>query len=128
MNDLRGLRVLVIDDDGIVRSLLKRVLEEAGCTVSCAEDAETGIRLASDLHPSLAFVDMILPGIPGIKAIDRLREILPSIRIIAISAGGRLAAADHLEMATRLGANTSLLKPLEKRTVLQAIRNLPPEQ
>lgn len=73
MNEI--VRVLVVDDHLIVRQGLRLMLEEAGedfALVGEAADAETAMKLVHDLQPDVVLMDIRLPGLDGIEALERM--------------------------------------------------------
>jgi CheY-like chemotaxis protein len=78
-------RILVIDDDDLVRD----ILAEAGYEVASAKDGGGGIESYRKQRPDLIVTDIIMPDQDGISAIVELRRLAPNIPIIAISGGGR---------------------------------------
>lgn len=67
-------RVLVVDDDGDLRHLIRTVLERAGLAVSCAESGRAGMRALFDDRPDLVVVDLGLPDLEGVELIGRIRD------------------------------------------------------
>lgn len=68
------MRVLVIDDEPVIRSLVAAVLMDAGFEVGMAADGESGLRAASSLLPHVVLLDIGLPGINGWEVLRALRE------------------------------------------------------
>lgn len=121
-------RILVIDDEEVVRSFLSRLLERQGHTVETAEDGEAGFRAYQASSPDLVITDIIMPGEEGIGFILRLKEQDPEARIIAISGGGRMGPESYLPIAADLGAARTFTKPLDPGEFLQAVQDLLPQE
>src|SRR3972149_5725143 len=81
-------RILVIEDDLPYAEILRVRLEEDGLEVRQAADAASGLRVAYDWHPSAILLDVIMPGIDGFEACQRLREVTNAV-IIITSVHGR---------------------------------------
>lgn len=114
-------RVLVIDDDELVLTMLESALLAAGHEVITATDGDQGLR-ALRRHPvDIIVTDIIMPGKEGIETIIEIRRLSPTIPIIAISGGGLHAGRLYLEAAARLGATRTLAKPFAPRKLLQEI-------
>lgn len=114
-------RVLVIDDDELVLTMLESVLLAAGHKVITATDGDQGLR-ALRRHPvDIIVTDIIMPGKEGIETIIEIRRLSPTIPIIAISGGGLHAGRLYLEAAARLGATRTLAKPFAPKKLLQEI-------
>ena len=80
-------RVLIVDDQPSFRRQLRQLLDLAGLpVVGEAGDIPTAESLAQALQPDLAVVDIMLPGINGLEGALRLKALMPSLRIILISA------------------------------------------
>ena len=117
-------RVLVIDDDELLRRAVRAVLEVAGYDVIEAADGADGLRVQRDQGADLVLVDIFMPEVDGLEFIRRLRAELPQAKIVAMSGGGRIGHADVLRMAAALGASRTLRKPFKPRDLLTAIRDL----
>src|ERR1700733_13039244 len=115
--------VLVIDDDPVVRAVVRRVLEKKGFEVSAAGDGQSGLSRFTELNPDLVIVDILMPGKEGMATILELRETNPEARILAITGGGNFAASDVLRIAELLGADNSLKKPFEPATLLATVKH-----
>jgi DNA-binding response OmpR family regulator len=114
--------ILVIDDDPVVRGTIRAVLEDEGYSVTCAEDGRRGLAAFRKSKPDLVVIDIIMPDKEGIETILELRSIWPEGPIIAISAGGRIAKGDLLELAKGGGADAVLAKPFEPEALLALVR------
>jgi DNA-binding NtrC family response regulator len=105
-------RILLIEDDFFLRAILKHALEELGHVVIEAPNATN----AESLHVEYGFdaivTDLIMPERDGFELLMEFRQCFPSVRIIAMSAGGQISAPDYLMMASRLGAAATLTKPI----------------
>jgi DNA-binding NtrC family response regulator len=103
-------RILVIDDDHLIRTQLADSLQKRGYEVSLAADAENGLEKIKAKSFDLVILDIILPAMSGIEAIDKIKEIDPRIIIILITAYGSKNLA--LE-AINAGAYDYFTKPFE---------------
>jgi DNA-binding response OmpR family regulator len=122
-------RILVIDDEEPVRSLIKRGLEHVGHEVEEAEDGDQGTRLFQASPFDLVITDLIMPEKEGIETILDLRESHPNVRILVISGGlsfgGRsLDRQGPLSDAEALGADASLAKPFDLRKLIEVVDEL----
>jgi YesN/AraC family two-component response regulator len=114
-------KVLVIDDDLADRTWLRQLLEAAGLQVDEAPEGRTGLELYRRRAHDLVITDIVMPDTEGIETILKLRQEFPTVKIIAVSVGGYLGEPDnYLRMATILGANEALAKPLSATTLLRA--------
>jgi two-component system, cell cycle response regulator DivK len=80
--------ILIVEDDANSRKLLRDVLQHKGYQTLEAETAEQGLRLVAERRPALILMDIHLPGISGIEALNRLRadETTRSIPVVAVTA------------------------------------------
>ena len=118
------MKVLVIDDDHLVRYTLSRILQRSGYDVVTASDGRRGMLLLREEHPDVVVTDIIMPEQEGIDTIIQIRRERPSIKIIAISGGGRIRNIDFLQMAHSLGADDVIRKPFEANELLARLTEL----
>ncbi|MEM7415750.1 MAG: sigma-54 dependent transcriptional regulator [Gemmatimonadota bacterium] len=112
-------RLLVVDDESGIRNALVQVFEYEGHEVEQAEDGQGGIDLAASSHPDVIFLDVKMPGMDGLDALERIRENDPSAVVIMISGHGTIDTAVE---ATRRGAYDFLQKPLDTDRLLVTLR------
>jgi DNA-binding response OmpR family regulator len=117
-------RVLVMDDDAVLRGALRVALEAAGYEVLDAADGDAGLRLHRMHGADLVLVDVFMPERDGLEVIRALRTAIPRPKIVAISGGGRIGDLDVLRAAAALGAARTLQKPFEPHVLLAAIRDV----
>lgn len=117
-------RILVIDDDNQTRQMLRQALERAGYSVVEARDGAEGLRHYQENPVDLVITDILMPEKEGLETIQELRERFPSVKIIAISGGGRTGKLDFLHVAEKLGALRTLHKPFPLQELLDAVRDL----
>jgi CheY-like chemotaxis protein len=122
------MKILVIDDDHLVRYALSKILLGAGYAVVTASDGRRGMTVLRAEHPDVVITDIIMPEQEGIDTIIQIRRERPAIKIIAISGGGRIRNVDFLEMAHSLGASEVIAKPFEANELLSCLiaLGLPP--
>lgn len=118
-------KILVIDDDDLFGSMMKRMLEQAGFDVELAVDGRQGVRMFRQTAPDLVITDIIMPEKEGIQVIMELKEISPDVKIIAVSGGGRrIEGSMILPMAKQLGAGYIFDKPVDRSKLLAAINEM----
>ena len=118
------MKILVIDDDHLVRYALSKILSSYGYEVVTAADGKRGMTVLRDEHPDVVITDIIMPEQEGIDTIIQIRRERPGIKIVAISGGGRIRNIDFLEMAQSLGADEVLAKPFEADELLSRLLRL----
>ena len=117
-------RILIIDDDALMRLALTKILLSAGYDVEQAGDGDEGLRLQRSQSFDLIITDLIMPDKEGIQIIRELRKEDSAIRIIAMSAGGRGGATDYLKWARLMGAKQCLSKPIKREELLDAVTSV----
>jgi CheY-like chemotaxis protein len=118
------MKILVIDDDHLVRYALSKILLSNGYEVVTAADGRRGMALLRAENPDAVITDIIMPEQEGIDTIIQIRRERPAIKIIAISGGGRIRNVDFLEMAHSLGASEVIAKPFEVDELLSCLIRL----
>lgn len=118
-----GTRVLVIDDSPTIVALIKRMLQQNQLVVLEAFDAESGIELAKREVPDLIFLDIVLPGMDGFRALRTLRRdpITKDLPIIMISGNAQATEQFYVQ---RIGADDFMKKPFSRAEVFNRIESL----
>ncbi len=117
--------ILAIDDDDLVRLLLRDILGGAGHTVRTASDGRRGLNLLAAKPFDLLITDVLLPGCDGLEIIQQARRLRPEMPIIAMSGGGQwLTPGKCLGLSARLGANRTLTKPVSPERLLDEVHAL----
>jgi DNA-binding NarL/FixJ family response regulator len=116
-----GARILLADDHAFVRELLRVQLErEPGLeVVAAAGDSDRALADARRLVPDLALLDIDMPGPPVFAAAARMRDEMPSLRIIFLSA---YVSDHHVQQALDLGAVGYISKTEPLEVIVQAVR------
>jgi DNA-binding NtrC family response regulator len=117
----RMAKILVIDDDVIVRETIIQILEDRGYQVVSAEDGKHGVASFRSEKPDLVITDIIMPEKEGIQTITEIRREKPDAKVIAISGGGRIGNTDFLKIAQKLGASEVIAKPFDPDDFLNRV-------
>ena len=112
-------RILVVDDQQDICWILSQLLEDAGYAVSPAADGQEALEVAAKQPPDLVLMDVRMPGLDGMTALERLKQRHPHLPVIMLTAYGEVQSAVQ---AMKLGAEDYLLKPFHNEEVLLAIR------
>jgi AmiR/NasT family two-component response regulator len=111
-------KILIAEDEAIIRLDLKEMLEEEGLeVVGEAADGEAALRLARERSPDLVIMDIKMPGMDGLTAAERVVEEDLAAVLILTAFSGR----DLVERAAEAGAMGYLVKPFQKSDLLPAI-------
>ncbi len=114
-------QVLLVDDDSIVLDTLAQILEAAGYDVRAVGSGADALVSYQHHRPDVVITDVIMPEMDGIEFIQRLRQLDPSAKIIAISGGSGKGYFENLEAVRRLTPVAILPKPFAKATLLSLI-------
>ncbi|MDP2959171.1 MAG: sigma-54 dependent transcriptional regulator [Longimicrobiales bacterium] len=114
-----AMDVLIVDDEGNIRRMLRALLESEGYAVREAASAEEGLGEAERRPPEVILLDLMLPGMTGLEALPRFGEVAPGVPVIMMS--GRATLSDAVQ-ATRMGAFHFFEKPLTPESVVVTLR------
>jgi DNA-binding NtrC family response regulator len=117
-------RILVIEDDPILRDLLADWLLAAGYPVGVAAEGASGIADAKAHRPALVVTDIRMPGTGGATVISEVVRIYPGTPVIAISGHFRSDHGLTPEEAMALGAARTLAKPFKRKEMVGAVMEL----
>ena len=111
-------KVLIAEDEAIIRLDLKEMLEEEGLqVVGEAADGEAAVRLAGERHPDLVIMDIKMPGMDGLTAAEKLAETGEAAVLILTA----FSQKDLVQRAAEAGAMGYLVKPFQKSDLMPAI-------
>lgn len=117
-------KILIIDDDAQLSSMLKQLFERNGYEVATAPEGTKGIKLFREEGADLIITDLIMPGKEGIETIAELVRDYPDVKIVAISGGGRVKPDNYLNLAVTFGAAYAFTKPIDRKKLLSAVQEL----
>lgn len=119
----KGRRVLIVDDSATIVASLGAILRSAGCRISEAPDAETGIEAVRRENPDLVFLDIVLPGMNGFAALRQIRrDPLARLTPIIMISGNEQATEQFY--AKRIGADDFMKKPFSRHEVFARMESL----
>lgn len=117
-------RILVIEDDILMRRMFVNVLLKNGYEADCLSDGSNALKMHRQKKYDLIITDIFMPGVDGLDTISGLREIDPTLKIIAISGGGGRTDPDQaLRRAVSLGANATIAKPFRKADIIRVVNS-----
>jgi CheY-like chemotaxis protein len=117
-------RVLIIEDEVELREMIKTSLIRRKYTVMEAGNGKDALSRFKPSMTDLVVTDLIMPEEDGLKVIMKLKEIKPSLKIIAISGGGKAGPGGYLNLAKALGAHAVLSKPFSINELISKIEEL----
>ncbi len=119
MTDSKGRVVLVVDDDDMIRRLVRTVLEADEFEVTEANDGESALALATTTEPAVVVLDIMMPGLDGVEVCRRLDH--NRVKVIV------LTARDDPELekdCRQAGANAFVTKPFSSIELLDLVAEL----
>src|SRR6187397_2462863 len=120
MTTSRNGTILVVDDEEIMREILETLLTREGYEVRLAASAAEGLEHARSVPFDAAIVDMMMPGMDGISALDELKKIDDDLPVLMITA---FASVENAIAAMKRGAYDYITKPFKNDEVLVVLRN-----
>lgn len=114
-----GEKILVVDDEELIRRTIAKILKKADFEVVLAESGQHAIEIARSESFDMVISDVRMPGIDGIETIRRIKELQPEIHSIIITG---YASEDTPVAALKLGVNDYIFKPFEVDTFLHSVR------
>jgi len=112
------VRVLVIDDEPIIRDVLQEILSREGYEIESVPDAEAGLKALDSSEHDLVILDLMLPGIGGFETLKAIKRRDPDSVVVMITAYGSVETAVQ---AMRMGAHDYLTKPFKNEDVLRTL-------
>ncbi|SCW34469.1 two-component system, chemotaxis family, response regulator CheY [Paenibacillus tianmuensis] len=113
-------KILIVDDSLFMRMILRNVIQELGYeTVAEASNGLEALTLYSELKPDLVTLDITMPEMDGITALEEIKNMDPDAKVIMVSAMGQQAL---LIRAVSMGASDFIVKPFSKDRVREALK------
>jgi CheY-like chemotaxis protein len=122
-------RILIVDDDPLIREILPLVLLEHGYESTTAADGRMALRELRRQPHDVVLTDVLMPDTDGMELLRELHREFPEVRVIAMSGGSQLLpGSELLQVARCLGARAALPKPFEIEALLNALAQTLQEQ
>ena len=115
------MHVLLIDDEAMVRKIVRKMLERQGHVVAEAENGRIGLAKLREYSFDLVVTDVVMPEIEGLEVLTKVRQDQPSLPVVVMSGTGHALALRSLEIASKLGTTAVLQKPFASDALAQAI-------
>lgn len=120
-NELRKMKILLIDDDEWVRDSLTLFLESEGCHLKALETAEEGLKALQDEKYDIIITDYWLPGMDGLEFLSRVYDSSSNAMKILITAYGSHSV---IEKAKALGVHSLISKPFSSESLEYVLKQL----
>jgi len=117
------IKVLAIDDSRTIRSLVQKVMQEAGFTCVCADDGMQGVAMFATEAPNVVITDINMPNMDGYGVIQSIRSgvINRAVPILVLTT----ESADHLKARARdAGATGWIVKPFDDAAIVSVVRRV----
>jgi CheY-like chemotaxis protein len=122
-------RILIIDDNKLLRETVEAILSSVGYEVVLAVDGDHGVRLFREQHFDLVLCDVFMPKKDGMETIRELRDLSADTPIVSMTGGvartssaGDPAEPDFLRMTNAFGATQTIAKPFSRERLLAVVR------
>jgi two-component system, chemotaxis family, chemotaxis protein CheY len=114
-------RVLIVDDSGYMRQVIRRHLESKGFEVSGeASDGSEVVAMAENLKPDLITMDLSMKNLGGIEATKQVKKAVPEAKVIVVSA---LGESRFIKEAVAAGAHDFIIKPFTEDRLISSVRS-----
>lgn len=117
---MAGQNILIVEDEELMRSILRRLLEAEGFAVLTADSAETALRIFSSAEVSVTLSDIKMAGMDGIELLDQIKTIDRDALVIIMTA---FSSVDSAIAALRKGAYDYITKPFVNDDLVKTVRN-----
>ncbi len=114
----KKLRLLITDDSKLLRKKLREELEGLGCEVIEASNGKEAIMRDLEQEPDGVILDIVMPEVGGIEALQVIREVSPTVPIVMLSSAG---TPQKLMQTLKMGAIDFIQKPYTKEQIARAV-------
>lgn len=115
---LAGVRLLLVDDDPDILASMALAMRAEQAVVDTAEDGSIALHRLAALRPDAVVLDLMLPGQSGFTVLERCRGSSPPVPVVMVTAN---RGSRHAALATSLGADAYLVKPVPLARLLDAV-------
>jgi two-component system chemotaxis response regulator CheY len=115
-------KVIVADDSAFMVSTIKAILESVHHTIiGTARTGEEAIKLCSELSPDLVMMDILMPGMGGLSALEAIKTNKPQMKVIMVTAFGQ---ESKIQEAKEKGASAYIRKPFKKEEIIMTVNSV----
>jgi DNA-binding NtrC family response regulator len=111
-------RILVIDDEQVIRELMREILERGGYETVGAETPERALELLDEQDVSLVVSDIVMPGLTGLELLEEVRVRRPSLPVVLVTGAGTF---ENVSQAVTRGADGLVIKPFSHADLQNAV-------
>ena len=116
----KAARILVVDDDTLMREVLKAILRDEGFSIAGeAKDGQSALAAVSKVTPDVVCLDINMPGMSGLDVLKAIQQAAPSTKVVMVTGD---ASMNTVREAVGLGASGYIIKPFKAGRVGPAIR------
>ena len=120
IND-KQMRLLIADDSKLLRKKLRDELEKLGCEVIEASNGKEAISLDLEHEPDGIILDIVMPEVGGIEALETIREVSPDVPVVMLSSAG---TPQKLMQTLKMGAIDFIQKPYSHEQIVRAVETI----
>lgn len=120
IND-KQMRLLIADDSKLLRKKLREELEKLGCEVIEAVNGKEAIALDLEHEPDGIILDIVMPEVGGIEALQTIREVSPYVPVVMLSSAG---TPQKLMQTLKMGAIDFIQKPYTHEQIVRAVETI----
>ena len=117
----RKLKILVTDDSRLLRKKLRSELEALDCEVIEAENGKDSVMLVLQEMPDCVFLDIVMPEVGGIEALQVIKEVSPEIPVVMLSSAG---SPQKLMTTLKMGAMEFIQKPYKSEQIKKVVESI----
>lgn len=117
----RKLKILITDDSKLLRKKLRTELEALDCEVIEAENGKDSVMLVLQEMPDCVFLDIVMPEVGGIEALQVIKEVSPEIPVVMLSSAG---SPQKLMTTLKMGAMEFIQKPYKSEQIKKVVESV----
>lgn len=121
MNEQDKLRIIITDDSRLLRKKLREELEKLNCEVIEAVNGREAITLILEQEPDGVILDIVMPVVGGIEALQFIREVAPDVPVVMLSS---MNTPQKLMQCLKMGAIDFINKPYTKEQIAQTVERI----
>ena len=117
----RKLRILITDDSKLLRKKLRKELEKLDCEVLEAANGKESVEIVLQQMPDCVFLDIVMPEVGGIEALQVIKEVSPEIPVVMLSSAG---SPQKLMTTLKMGAMEFIQKPYKSEQIQKVVETI----